>query len=397
MMRRIMAAAGLAALLFAAGPVQAEVSFSDVSNEFWGVEEIHFLAEQGVMLGYQDGAFGIGDDVTRAQAAVTLARMHGLDMEQPQPVSFTDVAETNYAYSGIAAAVEAGFFADGTEFRPNDTLTRAEMAIILARSSQLNSSQPVDFRDVSSGHWAYESISKLAEHRLTTGYHDLTFRPGEHVTRAEFAVFLTRATEESFREEVAVLPQRAAENVYFPRVIGLDQAAQGRVNQILAEHAGRSVEAREELFARAEAEEDPMIAERYAFGESYRIEQKDADYLSLVFEGYHYTGGAHGGSWQAAYTFDPASGELLALKNLFPEGTDYLSIINETVSQGVTDAGFQLEFNDVFDFHGIDPATKQFYVSDQGVTIYFSEYEIAPYAAGMPSFTIAWEQFSVNK
>ncbi|MCM3716297.1 S-layer homology domain-containing protein [Alkalihalobacillus oceani] len=397
MKRRIMAAVGISALLVVASPVQAEVAFSDVSNGFWGVEEIHFLAEQGVMLGYQDGAFGIGDDVTRAQAAVTLARLHGLDMEQPEPVSFTDVAETNYAYSGIAAAVGAGFFADGNEFRPNDTLTRAEMATILSRSSQLMSSQPVDFRDVASGHWAYESISELAENRLTTGYHDLTFRPGEPVTRAEFAVFLARAKEESFREEVAVLPQRAAENVYFPRVTGLDQASQGRVNQTLAEHAGRSVEAREELFARAEAEEDQMIAERYAFGESYRIEQNDADYLSIVFEGYHYTGGAHGGSWQTAYTFTPASGELVALKDLFPEGTDYLAIINETVSAGVTDAGFQLEFNDVFDFDGIDPDTKQFYVSDQGGTIYFSEYEIAPYAAGMPSFTISWEQFGVKK
>ncbi|WP_100407473.1 S-layer homology domain-containing protein [Bacillus solitudinis] len=393
MKKRAMIAAGLVAFIFSTTSAAAEISYSDVSADFWAAEEIGFMADQKVMTGYENGLFGANDDMTRSQAARTLARIHGLDTANPAPVSFTDVKESDSAYPAIAAAVEAGYFIDGEAFHPNDKLTRAQMAAILTRSYNLESNAHVDYRDVSKQYWAYDNISLLGEHRLTTGYPDLTFRPSENVTRSQFAVFLSRAEEESFRKEVAVLPQLAAEDIYYPRVTGLESASQEQINQTLKAHADNSVIERKALLDTAQHEENEELADAYDYVENYRIEQNDSNYLSVVFEVFQYTGGAHGMSAHTAYTFNPETGNQLELSDLFSANTDYETIINHNVSEVIKDKEQQLEYGQYHEFDGIDPNTSQFYVTNKGPAVYFSEYEIGPYSLGIPSFIIPWEAF----
>ncbi|SFQ29058.1 S-layer homology domain-containing protein [Salibacterium halotolerans] len=376
-------------------PAVAEAaSFSDVSEGFWAQEEISYLAGENVMNGYQNGAFGVNDAITRSQAARTLARIHSLDTADPESVSFSDVEKSDSAYPAIAAAVEAGYFADTEAFHPNEPLTRAQMAAILTRSYDLQGMKSVDYRDVPQGYWAEGQISAIAAHRLTTGYDDLTFRPSETVTRAQFGVFLARAEDESFRAPYAVLPQKEADGVYYPKVNGLSVDVEETINQTFEEQAEQAAERRREVVRLSEQEPDKHLAEAYEYRQDYRVENNSGDYLSVVFESYEFTGGAHGMSHQTAYTFDPGTGERVQLQDLFDAETNYAVVFNERIRSGAPDNGESFEL--IVDFEGVDPATDQFYVTEEGPAVYFQPYEIGPYAAGIPTYTVPWENFGTG-
>ncbi|SFL78242.1 S-layer homology domain-containing protein [Salibacterium qingdaonense] len=394
-MKKMLGAAALTtAAAFSISAAAQASSFSDVSEGFWAQEEISYLADENVMNGYQNGVFGVNDAITRSQAARTLVRIHGLDTADPEPVSFSDIEKSDSAYPSIAAAVEAGYFADAEAFHPHDLLTRAQMAAILTRSYNLQTAQPVDYKDVPEEYWAEGQISALAAHRLTTGYEDLTFRPSETVTRAQFGVFLARAEKESFRAPYAVLPQKEADGLYYPKVNGLSADTEEVINQTFEEQAQQASERRREVAELSEQEPDEDLAEAYEYQQDYRVESNTGDYLSVVFESYEFTGGAHGMSHQAAFTFDPQTGEDVQLQHLFDADTNYAFVFNERIRSGAPDNGEAFEL--IVDFEGVDPATDQFYVTEKGPAVYFQPYEIGPYAAGIPSYTVPWETFSAN-
>lgn len=181
----------------------APKTFKDVSASFWAKKEIDYLTEREVISGYADGRFGTQDPITRAQAAAMLIRTFGWGdlSNQPDP-GYPDVSPKHWAYYEIAAMKNAGFYAPEGSFQTEKKVTRAEMADMLVRTFSLTSPSGAKFADLDRSHWAYDAINILATNRITTGYEDGTFRPDRLVTRAEFAVFVSRAMEESFRPAV---------------------------------------------------------------------------------------------------------------------------------------------------------------------------------------------------
>ena len=87
-------------------------------------------------------------------------------------------------------------YPDGT-YRPGWHVTRAEMAAFLIRAKideDFIYKEIPYFPDVSDPtYWAFKYIQKLKELGITTGYPDGTYRPENKVTRAEMAAFLARA------------------------------------------------------------------------------------------------------------------------------------------------------------------------------------------------------------
>ncbi|WP_284645774.1 S-layer homology domain-containing protein [Paenibacillus silviterrae] len=82
-------------------------------------------------------------------------------------------------------------YEDGTA-KPDATITRAEFAQIISRVFDVNSSaRPVVMNDLSD-HWAKNSIEKLAQSGVLSGYGDGTFRPDKAITREEMIVILSR-------------------------------------------------------------------------------------------------------------------------------------------------------------------------------------------------------------
>jgi hypothetical protein len=123
---------------------------------------------------------------------------------------------------------------------------------------------------------------------------------------------------------------------------------------------------------------------------SYKVTYNKNNLLSISFYYYKFTGGAHGGTKVISYNIDLKGGKTLALSDLFQSGTEYTEKINAEVGRQMKSSGnlyFQNAFKSISD-------NQPFYVEDENIVVYFQEYEIAPYAAGIPEFKIPLAMFS---
>lgn len=86
-------------------------------------------------------------------------------------------------------------YGDGT-FHPNGNITRAEFAAIISRVFDINGggNQPVVLNDINS-HWAKEAIEKLAIAGVITGYDDGTFKPDKTINREQMVIILSRIVD----------------------------------------------------------------------------------------------------------------------------------------------------------------------------------------------------------
>lgn len=187
--------------------------FSDISLWHWAMCDIEALAEGGIVQGFPDGAYEPSLPVDRAQMAVYLARaLAGSDEAVPpgpgEP-SFSDVPADHWAYRHVEYVTEQGLVRGFTDRRycPESAVDRAQMAVFLARAIAGSDRdvpfcpfQPT-FEDVTPlGRWlwCYRHVEYLASEGVVTGYPDGCYRPGAVVTRAQMAVYVTRAFEVPF-------------------------------------------------------------------------------------------------------------------------------------------------------------------------------------------------------
>lgn len=184
----------LTLVLIFAGSIASAAMFRDVSETNRFYEEIDLLSDLEIISGFSDGTFRPKENVTRAQAAILIGKTFDLDGTK-RGTSFSDVHSSNTASGYIESAVEEGIlsgFPDGT-YRPNQTVTRAQLAIILGRAFDITEAVDIDFPDVSKTSAAYPYIENMVAAEIAYGYEDGYYRPNRAVTREQFAAFLARA------------------------------------------------------------------------------------------------------------------------------------------------------------------------------------------------------------
>ncbi len=146
--------------------------------------------------------FGSLEGVTRGQMATFIARMIEFVTEEDIPVtiSYADDAGQHQANIRKLATVEVAWGYDDGTFRPDETVTREQMATFISRALEviLRETLPdVDvFDDLSDTHAA--NIGKLAALGVVAGHGDGRFRPREPVNREQMASFLARAMDVSY-------------------------------------------------------------------------------------------------------------------------------------------------------------------------------------------------------
>jgi beta-N-acetylhexosaminidase len=187
----------LGSVLVWAGSAAAEERFTDLQHSKWAEDGITYMSERGTVAGYGNGKFMPERQVTRAQAVTFMVRElypQELQKEADGGMTYTDVPKNHPFYLEIAIAAKQGLasgFPDST-FHPDAPMSRAETAAFLTRAySLVKGQQPVTLTDTAK-HWAAAPILIMSSNGLIGGYSDGTYRPDRSVTRAEFAVFMSR-------------------------------------------------------------------------------------------------------------------------------------------------------------------------------------------------------------
>ncbi|PEB52160.1 S-layer protein [Bacillus pseudomycoides] len=169
------------------------VEFKDVPQGHWAFEAIDSLANVGIIAGYGNGIFGMGDDVTREQVAALISRTFQLEEQDEYENPYGDINENSTMFpKEILALTELGIF-QGDEhgnFRPKDTLTRAEMAQVITKAFELDVKAPHNFNDVPDNSWAKDAISAVQSNNIASGVGEGKFAPNMKVTREQYAQFL---------------------------------------------------------------------------------------------------------------------------------------------------------------------------------------------------------------
>lgn len=203
MKHRFCAAALAAVLLLSAAPLSpaASAAFSDAEGT-WAAEVIEKAEGYGLMNGYPDGTFGVGKELTRGEFVAVLCRMFGWDAASPGAPSFSDCPASHWAYSYVETALAHGVMDAGGAFRPEDYISREEMAVMLVRAlgygtlAQSLSGLELPFDDITDNR-GYIAIAY--DIGMITGVAgaggQLKFLPRDSATREEAAAMLVRVYE----------------------------------------------------------------------------------------------------------------------------------------------------------------------------------------------------------
>lgn len=168
-------------------------------------KEIHF----NYVIGYTDGTIRPNNDISRAEVATIFFRLLTDEAREQYTTTagnFTDVKAGMWCNRAIATLTNMGIikgYTDGT-FQPNKSITRAELATIIARFAKLDVNTKT-FSDIN-GHWAQKNIELAAGNGWINGYEDGTFRPNNNITRAETFAMINRVLDRQTESVSDLLP-----------------------------------------------------------------------------------------------------------------------------------------------------------------------------------------------
>ncbi|MEC0090706.1 InlB B-repeat-containing protein [Paenibacillus macquariensis] len=166
------------------------VTFKDVPASAPNARAIELAAKLGIIKGNTDGSFHANATITRAEFATMLVRALGLTSEGTS--SFKDT-KGHWAADTIVTLQASGIingYVDGT-FKPNQTITRAEIVAMLSKVMNTTLVKNDKFNDIS-GNWAEAEIATLSDMGIVKGSTDGSFKPNSNATRADSLVMILR-------------------------------------------------------------------------------------------------------------------------------------------------------------------------------------------------------------
>ncbi len=168
-------------------------------------KEIHF----NYVIGYTDGTIRPSNNISRAEVATIFFRLltdEARTQYDKTTSSFSDIKDGAWCCRAVSTLTNMGIikgYTDGT-FQPNKSITRAELATIIARFAKLDVNTKT-FSDIT-GHWAQKNIELAAGNGWINGYEDGTFRPNNNITRAETFAMINRVLDRQTESVSDLLP-----------------------------------------------------------------------------------------------------------------------------------------------------------------------------------------------
>lgn len=183
-------------------------------------------------------------------------------------------------------------------------------------------------------------------------------------------------------------------NLQYPQISGLsDSAAEKSINDIFRQAAVKAVDeglqnSYDVMQVHQRYPDSPAQSETYF---DYRLKYNQNGLLSVNLLDYQFAGGAHGQTTETSYTFDLSTGKALALSDLMNRDSDYKNLINSAVKiqidQRIASGNLSQIVGSEFSTIG---DSQDYFLSNNGLVIYFQQYEHFPYAAGIQEFSIGY-------
>ena len=178
------------------------------------------------------------------------------------------------------------------------------------------------------------------------------------------------------------------ETVYIPQVYGMkDTAIQTEVNKLLSMDIDVDLHSWDKNWQDMYNATQPEIRSGLHFWFTFDQNYNKENILSVTMSEYSFAGGAHGMAFQYAHNIDLLSGKEIILSALFNDKADWKSMINAYISSEIKYYQRDLKFEGIKD-------DQNYYLSNQGLVIFFNPYEIGPWVEGMPTFVIPYRIFS---
>jgi hypothetical protein len=126
----------------------------------------------------------------------------------------------------------------------------------------------------------------------------------------------------------------------------------------------------------------------------FNITYNENCFLSLFKDKYEYTGGAHGITLRSSDTWETCQGTYIPIYYFFKPGTNYKYLLtNEIIKQSdynlKQSPGIYFEDYKNLSIKTFNP--NSYYLTPQGMTIYYQQYDIAPYSTGIVEFSIPYK------
>ena len=177
-----------------------DLPFRDVDGNVWYYDDVLYAYINGYMDGLSAGQFAPNQNTTRAQIVTILWRLTG-EPRATKSNKFNDVASSAYYDKAVSWAVEAGVVNgfDAKTFKPNDYVTREQLAAILYRYAEYmnvstrgasNLTKYDDYYQI--GTWARDAMAWANYHGLINGVSYTRIDPKGYATRAQVAAILHR-------------------------------------------------------------------------------------------------------------------------------------------------------------------------------------------------------------
>jgi hypothetical protein len=175
----------------------------------------------------------------------------------------------------------------------------------------------------------------------------------------------------------------------------------GRFNRFYRREAGKVLAlARKKLYPRAVAALGHVLGENavfrpYTLSATYTVTLCDGGIVSLYRDLYTDTGGAHGSTLRQSESWSGKSGWLLRLEQFFPRGQNYRRLLTDNaiaLAAAALAQGTGAFFEDYEKRLRRCFSSCSYYLTSAGIAVYYQQYAVAPYAAGIPTFLYPWEK-----
>jgi len=173
------------------------ITFTDLSGTHWAYNNVMYLAEKGIINGYENGTYKPERSVSRGEfIKLVMTALYGGN-------EYFEVNNFNLGHWATPYAIEAarlGYLMDETGITNlNDSITRLEMVHILAKvcsDNRIEKEEPIttiQFSDISQlDEESQIYIEYVTQNGLINGYTDGTFKASKTMTRAEVATVMCR-------------------------------------------------------------------------------------------------------------------------------------------------------------------------------------------------------------